>query len=212
MAITFPVNLKSYLAGYGALRPVGRRMNLTDNRTYGESVGGQGYINSYGESLWQGSLYVTPLHHALMRPLEARVRALQRADAYFLIGDVMDDPMSGTPGAPLIDTVIASSGLLRMKGLTAGYKIPAGTKLSWMYGTRYALHETAEVTTANSTGVATVEVTPPIQPGWAVDKPIAMADQAVCAAIMLPGTFNPGEAGPNITEGFSFSWRQTLRT
>lgn len=211
MAISFPVDLKNYLAGYGQIRPMRRRMDTTDNRTYGESAGGAIYINSFGTELWHGQVVVTPLHHALMRPLEARVRALKRSDAEFFIGDLMDDPAPGNPGTPLIDTVVASTGQLRIKGLSANYRIPAGLKLSWRYGTRYALHETVETVNANSTGVATVEVYPAIEPGWATDAPILLASAAYCKAVILPGTFTPGEADANITQGWSFTWRQTLR-
>lgn len=212
MPVTFPVNLFDYLSDYGRLRPMRRRFDITDPRTYAESNGGQGYINSFGTSLWYGSLQVTPLHTSLMRPLEARMRLLLRADAIFLLGDPMDDPARDSPGAPNISAVSTTTGVLTIKGFNPGYAIPAGLRLGFKYGTRYAYHETSEKVSANSSGIANVEVFPPIEPGWAANTPIKLGSDAIMAATMVPGSWEPGEADATQTQGFTFTFRQSLRT
>lgn len=212
MPVTFPVDLVDYLSDYGRLRPMRRRFDITDPRSYAESNGGQSYINSYGTQLWYGNMMVTPMHNALMRPLEARMRQLLRADAIFLLGDPMDDPAPGNPGAPNISTVNATTGLLTIKGLTASYAIPAGMRLSFKYGTRYAYHETTERVVANTSGVATVEVIPPIEPGWAANAPIKFGSDAEMAAFIVPGSWQPGEADADNSQGFTFTFKQSLRT
>lgn len=211
MAITFPVGLRTYFAEVGELRPMRRRLHISDNRSYAESYGGESYVSSYGTSLWQGLVEVTPLHTALMRPLEARVRALQRADAVFFIGDLMDDPAPPNAGAPQIAGV-AGNGQLNLSGMTPGYRMPIGLKLSFGYGTRFAYHEIIDDGVVSSNGTVGVEVYPPVEPGWTAGTAVQLGNQAVCAAIMLPKTLSESDAGPNISQGFSFAWRQTLRT
>ena len=211
MALTFPINLKTHLQPYGMIRPMRRKLSISDNRSYAEAANGDVYVSSFGTALWQGSITVTPMNTAQMRQLEARIRVLQRADAVFFIGDTMDDPANGNPGSPLIAGVNASTGVLNIKGMTGNYAIRAGMRLSWRYGNRYAYHETVEQVTAGPGGVANVEVNPPIEPGWEVDTPILMGSEAYCAAVMMPGTLEEGEADGMITQGFTFTWRQTLR-
>lgn len=212
MPTTFPVNLQNYLSAYGRLRPMRRRFDITDGRTYAETNGGEGYVTSFGTQLWFGSMTVTPLHTALMRPLEARMRLLLRADAIFLTGDPMDDPAPGNPGNPTVGGVNATTGILTINGFTGGYVVPAGLRLSFNYGGgRFAYHETTEQVTASGGGTANVEVTPPVEPGWVAGNPVFLGDAARMAARIIPQSWNPGEADHNLTQGFSFNFRQTLR-
>lgn len=212
MPVVFPVVLQTYLANYGRLRPMRRRFDITDGRSYAETMGGEAYVNSFGTQLWFGSLTVTPLHLALMRPLEARMRQLLRADAVFLIGDPMDDPAPGNRGNPTIGGVNATTGILTINGLTGGYVVPAGLRLSFRYGSRYAYHETTEQVNASGGGSANVEVTPPIEPGWSAGTQIRLGDDAYFAARIVPQSWNPGDADAVQSQGFSFNFRQTLRT
>lgn len=214
MSISFPVDLVSYFAAVGGLRVRSNAFNLSDPRTYNETQGGEGLVTSFGTRLWYGEVTVTPLHNALMRPLEARCRYLQRADARFFIGDLMADPLPMTPPSTFtLQNVQSSSGRVRFTVPTSipGLTIPVGTKFSFDFAGRRALHELLEpITNPTPTWTSFRENVPPVQPGWEVDTPVSWGPDAKCLAIMLPDTLQLAASGPTATEGFTFSWRQTL--
>lgn len=210
MPVTFPVVLTSYFENAGKLMPTTRTFRITDPRSYNETKGGDGIVTGYGYPLWYGKVSVVPLHHALQRPLEARARFLTSTGAEFYIGDLMEDPIGQNPTISAFDNTTSST--LSLAGLTPGYVVRTGTRMSFNFSGRRALHEAVNDATANASGVASsIEVWPPIQPGLTVGAAVAMGGNARCKATLLPGTLEEGVADANMSEGFTFAWRQTLR-
>lgn len=213
--ITFPVGIDEYFAAVGGLKVVQRDFDLSDPRSYSETKGGGGFAKAYGTPLWYGSLIVAPMHPSRMRPLEARLRYLQRADAIFYIGDAMDDPAPAAWGTSFsLGAVTASNGLIRLDGLVPGTVVPAGTRFSFNYtGNRRAMHETLENSTANGSGQLTqLAVNPPILPGYTVGASVQIRAAARCAAMLPKDGVSTGSAYERHAEGFELSWRQTLRS
>lgn len=214
MPVTFPTHINTHFneGGAGGLKVMQRRFDLTDPRSMQETLGGEAVVSTYGTFLWFGQVVVVPLHNALQRKLEAKVRALQRSDARFYIGDLMDDPLAGINTSPVIGTVSAADNhVIRIDGMPPSFVLDPGIKLSFSYGGgRTALHETATRAAANASGQLSISVFPIIQPGWVVGNPVTFGSAAHCKAYMVPRSLKTGGAGPDNTEGFTFMWRQTL--
>lgn len=214
MAISFPIGIHEHFEqdSAGGLKVIQRNFLLTDPRSLDETVGGDAIVATYGTNLWYGDVTVVPLHNALQRKLEAKVRVLGRHDARFYIGDVMDDPIPGLTGTQTLAAVNSTDNhIIRIAGLPSGLVLPVGTKISFDYGGgRRALHEIGTRGAASSSGELTVTVFPILQPGWVIGNTVQLGDQSRCKAFMVPGSLKPGTAGPDSTPGFTFGWRQTL--
>jgi hypothetical protein len=86
----------------------------------------------------------------------------------------------GSPGAPLVNGAGQSGVALNVKGLTAGYQVLEGYWLTILdfAGTRY-LHQVVTSVTANGSGLATVQIDPPIRANFLDNATIQLATPQV---------------------------------
>lgn len=217
-ALTFPLALEDFFDG---LRITTTGFDLTERMRRSETGGGESLVSDLSPRLWQFRFQVRTTTHAEQRAAEAKARILKQAGRPFFVTDpTAAYPASDPDGSTLGSSTVTIASLnsdnrrLTLTGLPANYELPAGTLLSFTYGSpaRYALHEVVAGVTAYGTGTTQLfEVSPFIRPGATVGTWVTLI-KPFCKAVMMPGSW---EAGPRrvdgFTEGFSFDAIQTLR-
>lgn len=218
MPISYPLSLAQFLDLLSVSRVT---MSPGEAVIQSTTRGGEVLRSDLGTRLWQGRVIVAPGTRAEMDQQVALAEALLEAGGSFMVArrsriGPQADPTGTILGASSVTISAISSDRrdLTLAGLPAAYTLTRGDLLSFTYGTapvRNALHRVLSTRTANGSGVMTqLAVTPLIRPGAAVGNPVTLVRPA-CKAVIVPSSFNPESEGRDLTEGFSFDWRQTLR-
>lgn len=214
MARSFPLTLGQFA---GCLPVASSTLAPADNTIQTVTRGGEVLQAAVGASLWQGDVVLAEYRTPRMDEIRATLAMLRALGGSFLVAPFhrlgpIADPRGTILGgaAPKISSIAGNSRDLTIKSLPAGYVLSAGDFLSFLYGsapTRYGFHQVAVGATANGSGVATVEVTPPIRPGAAADAAITLVRPVMKAVLTDPqfGTVSLRRSG-----GVSFSFAQTL--
>lgn len=218
MPFSYPLSLAQFLDLLSV-----SRVTMTPGEAVVQSAtrGGEVLRSDLGTRLWQGRIVVAPGTRAEMDSQVALAEALLEAGASFMVArrsrvGPQADPAGTILGAASVTISAISSDRrdLTLAGLPAAYTLTRGDLLSFTYAaspTRHALHRVLSTRTANGSGVMTqVAVTPLVRTGAAVGNPVTLVRPA-CKAVVVPGSFTPESEGGDLTEGFSFDWRQTLR-
>ncbi len=197
---------------------------LPDNRRFNRTAGGLVIGSERGARLWQGSIQMIPLGHRDASFLDARMSLLTGSGMSFLIYDGrvaypkadLDGSILGA-ATPVLNTVNANMNDITISGLPAGYVISNGDMIGYTYGSspvRRALHKVAVGgSAANGSGVSpTLQVTPPIRPGYVAGATLVTLIKPAIAAQVVPGSYVPPNYQPGVisTPG-SFDFIQTLR-
>lgn len=218
MAFTFPMPLTDFFEG---LPITELSFDLSEALEMAETGGGEVTTADIGERLWRASLTLRPMYYAEAERIKARLNLMRYAGRSLLAHSLpviypADDPTGSKLGAstPKIVNVAANNRDLRIGGLPVGYRLSTGDFLSFTYGanpTRYALHQVSGTNAvAQASGECTVEVTPFIQPGWAINAPIRLIKPQF-KAIVRPGSTNAGRSGQQWTNGIALEIIQTFR-
>lgn len=206
---------------FDGLRIQSVSFHLPGTRQHSRTAGGEVLSAVLGNSLWQGSITVTPGYHRDMAAVQARVELLDQAGDPFLVHSMpiwtprYDPDGSIIAGySPTIENLNPNNRRLLIAGLPPGYRLQAGDFLSFEYGenpTRYALHRVVGPTrTANSEGnMNQIDVLPHIRPGATVGTGVTLV-KPVCKAVMVPGSIRWPSSSALITDGLSFDFIQTL--
>lgn len=217
MALTYPLAL----ASFQDMQSIVESTFALDEAMLANRTGGGEIISSaIGTRLWRGRLTCRGHAYIDLDQMTARVDLLRRAGTSFLvtlpsrIGPQLD-PDGAILGASTPEiTAIASNNVdVTIGGLPAGYQLRRGDLMSWTYlssPTRYALHQVVTNTTANGSGVMTVEIMPPVRPGYVTPIAITLI-RPVCKAVIVPGSYQPPTVTRQGPARFSFDWQQTLR-
>lgn len=218
MALSFPLTTAQFINL--VLLPITQTWTLGEASEYNETAGGEVIPASYGPRLWQGTVQVATQSPGDHENAVARLELLNQAGASFMMSPLWrDGPQSDPDGSilgastPQITNVNANMRDITISGLPVGYLLTRGDYLGFGYGspTRFAFHRIVTGGTANGSGVAgSIEVSPPIRPGYSVPFDVDLVRPRL-KAVVVPGSFRPGTYSRYNVEGFSFSWRQTLR-
>lgn len=215
--IDFPLQLNEFADG---LRVRSQEFDLSENLRSTEDGGGRILTADAGPRLWEGSVTVATHTHAGQRAAQALAQVLRQAGASFLINDRKGKYPAADPGGALLGAAavtltapVAGADTLTLAGLPVGYVLTPGDYLSYAYGSsseKFALHQVTLGGTAAADGTLTVGVVARVRPGVSEGAAVTLIG-AACKAVMVPGSFKSGTIGLAATDGFSFSFRQTLR-
>jgi hypothetical protein len=215
MAFAFPLSQAQFL---DQLRVQSARFWLPESLTMESTEGGEIFTADRGPRLWQAEFTLAQGHHHTVDESEARLALLAQAGRSFLAYDPRrTGPKADPEGAalagftPKISTTTARE--VTLSGLPAGYQISRGDYLGWTYGSnpvRYALHRAVTAPVADGTGLAVVEVIPNIRPGTTAGTTVTLL-RPVCKMVLVPGSYEPGQAARVFTAGATFRAQQTLR-
>lgn len=218
MALTFPLSLPQFFNKLPIMTPA---FSLGEAMQTSQTGGGEQLASLLGTRLWKGQVVFGRMTYAEMADIEGLVDALRQPGRSFMAYDARypwprNDPNGAIVAARsvVIASLPAGAQTLTLSGLSAGYVIPNGTYLSFIYGSapaRQALHRVNVGGTANGAGVTPVlDVVPAIRPGALVGAAVTLVRPS-CKAVIIPGTTEPGVSGRGIVEGYTFSFTQTLR-
>lgn len=220
MALTFPLSLAAFADKlFGPERSVSSvSWLLQDNRELSGLGSGQFLEADLAPALWAGEVTLRPFYHADARRIEALLNAVIRSKGDFYLYDPRlpapsTDPKGTTLGASTVQiNSLPDAKSMSLKGLPPAYAIPAGSYLSFDYGTpaRRAFHEFSEDATANGSGVTPAfEVSPFIRTGAAVNQTVTLYKPAAKVRIK-PGTLSVQSAQDPTFTTISFSVVQKL--
>lgn len=215
MAFAFPLSQAQFL---DQLRVQSSRFWLPESLTLESSEGGEIFSADRGPRLWQAEFTLAQGHHHTVDESEARLALLAQAGRSFLAYDPRrTGPKADPEGAGLVGFTpkisITTGREVTLSGLPSGYQISRGDYLGWTYGTnptRYALHRAVTAPVADGTGLAVVEVIPNIRPGTTAGTTVTLI-RPVCKMVLVPGSYEPGQAARVFTAGATFRAQQTLR-
>lgn len=220
MPLSFPLSYADFL---GALPISSMTLECPEVSEASQTAGAETLVDSVGNRYWQGEVKLGRLQRHEKREAQVLLDVAQSVGASFMVNDVTqpfprDDPTgAGLAGAaPKITSLPTDKRLIGLWDLPAGYVLRRGDFLAFEYRSnpvRFALHRIVDktVTVSGAAGFTpTFEVLPHIEPGAALDAPVALIRPA-CKAIIIPGSVNPGSTTNFITEGMSFRFMQTLR-
>ena len=215
MALNFPLSLSDF---FDDLPVANVTFKADDNRSFTETGGGELITAARGARLWGGQITLDIDSHAKIAAVEAKMSLLEQAGASFMIYDLRkpyptSDPLGASisGASPRISALNVNNREVDLSGLPSGYVISPGDMIAWEYGsspTRYALHRVVTGGTASGGLLASVELTPFLRPGTAVNTPVSLIRPA-CKAVIDKAAYGSGRSV--ITQGGSFNWRQTLR-
>jgi hypothetical protein len=217
MALTFPLSLAAFL---DQIPQVSVTMTLGDAILVNQTGGGEILRSAHGTRLWRGRITGRGHPYIDLDQITSRIELMLTAGASFLVtqssrNGPIEDPDGTILGAatPQITTFSGNNRDVTLGGLPAGYILRIGDLLSFTYlsgPTRYALHRLVTQGTANGSGVASVELMPPVRPGYSAPASITLI-RPVCKAVIVPGSYQPPEISRDRRAMFSFDWQQTLR-
>lgn len=214
MAFTFPLSTAQFMA---LINIKSVRFWLPESRTFESSEGGEVFTAERGPRLWQAEFSLAPGDHQTVDECEARLSLLAQSGASFMAydprrtGPRYDPTGSGLTGYSPVIGAATTARDLRITGLPNGYGIVRGDYIGFAYGSspvRYALHRAVSNWSASG-GSATVEVVPPLRPGWATGAAVSFV-RPTCKMVVLPG-YSSGVGEGIATSGATFRAQQTLR-
>jgi hypothetical protein len=218
MALGYPLSLGQFFEDTEIST---QRFTLSDSRQFNTTGAGHILDASLGSRLWTGEVTLRPMLHQDMLKIESRIELLLEPGASFLVYDKRctwpyADPTGSILGAatPTLGAVNVNNVDVTIAGLPVGYVLTQGDMFSFSYSSsplRRALHRIVSGATADGSGNATVQVVPPIRPGYALAASIAL-NKPLMKAKIVPGSyqFSTGTAG-RLSTGATFQMTQTLR-
>lgn len=219
MALTFPLALTDFFAGLPiqTIEP-----DLDEALDYSETGGGELLTADLGPRLWSASVTLRLGEYGEMENIRAKLDTLRYAGRSLLVHAIPSigpqaDPQGVILGASdvRLAAVAGNNRDVTLSGLPAGYVLKGGDCFSFMYGSnpvRYAMHRivaNADVV-ANGSGVAVVESSSFIRPGYVINSAVKLI-KPTFKAVIVPGSVRAGTTGGTKTTGISFMLRQTLR-
>ena len=162
---------------------------------------------------WTADVSLGSNYNNNQKQIAAVMRTLQGSQNAFMLNDPLSKyPQSDPTGALLggsrvqVHTVGANNRSVRLKGLPATYVLTVGDKGQIVFGSnpeRNYFFEISETVTAAAGVTPLFEVFPHLPVGIAVDQTVILAKPA-CKMILLPGSFNPGQATGLHADGLTF--------
>lgn len=217
MAATFPLDLAGL---FNRLARIEATFDLGEAMLSNVTGGGEVITSNHGARLWRGRITGRGQAYIDLDAMTARVDLVRQAGASFFVSPShrdgpQADPLATILGAstPQITNVNANSRDVTISGLPAAYVLTEGDLVSFNYlssPVRYGLHKVVTGATANGSGVATVELMPPLRPGHSVPFNIRL-NKPYCKAVIVPGSYQPPVYDRRGRAVFSFDWMQTLR-
>lgn len=181
------------------------------NDEFSGAADGRFYQAEISDPLWTATVTLAPDYNDQLKRVAARIRALRGSQNSFLMADPLSrypqyDP-DGTILGPSVVKVaaVADPVTIAFKGLPSGYRLTTGDKFSIALGMGTAFHEVSEDVTAGTDGVTpSFGIFPALPSAIAVEAVVRLVN-ASCNVIIVPGSHKPGDMGPKITTGATFS-------
>ncbi|MCV3738384.1 hypothetical protein OCK02_19440 [Rhizobium sp. TRM96647] len=217
MALSHPLNASEFA---NKLRIQTVRWWLQEYQESSMTGGGDFLVADLAPRLWRADVTLIRMSHDDAAEVQALIESLDGSINAFNLYDPRNrypraDP-NGTMIAgstPIISSLSSNNKVLEISDLPAGYKLSGGDMFFFPYGSgtqRLALHRIVSPVTANGAGVASgVEVRPHFRPGVATGIALDFTSP-VARMRIVPGSFEPGTARRNITEGMSFQAQQVI--
>lgn len=212
MALSYPVSLANFS---NRLRVRRLSLHAPTPVKQSQTAGGEIIRARQGATLWEGQCGLSFDHHAPAREIRVMLDLLMDAGASFLLSPAgYAGPASGSVGAGpfTLTSVAANNRDVTLGGLAASSVLTRGDYLSFTYGSnpvRYAFHQVVSLSAvASGGGAVTVEVFPPVQPGWSAGAVVLLKAPRLKAIVV------DREAGESVRvfhDGMSFTFRQVLR-
>ena len=217
MALTFPLALASFVD----LLPIAScSFDLGEAMQVDETGGGEQLMSDLGARLWTGRYAMGPMTFDEATAAQALIDVIRASGRSFLATDLRQrGPRADPTGAgltgytPVISSVSSGDREIGITGAPPGYTLGRGDMLAFAYGTgttRRALHRVVTGGTVNGLGdLPSIEVVPALRSGLPVLPPLTFFRPA-CKAVILPGSFEPGDWRDRLVSGMSFRFVQTL--
>lgn len=214
MALSFPYAVGSFA---DVIRMASIRVTLVASQQISGAGGGKIFVADLGPKYWEFEVSIINMENADARRVQALIEALDESINDFYLYDPRGEyPIADPDGSILgaasvtISALDANNKELTLAGLPTGYVLSPGDYLAFDYGTptKRALHRIVAGATATS-GSATVEVRPHIEPGAATSAPVTLV-KAAARVKMIPGSYDPGTVRQVMTSGMSFKCRQVI--
>lgn len=179
---------------------------------------GQIIAASLAPSLWRATVTLAPMYHADAADVQALIESLDGSmRSFYLHAPQKPYPRADPKGAifgastPTIHTLGVDNKSMRITGVPSTYVLSRGDFLAFNYGSpsRRAFHRIMETVTAVAGLTPSLEVRPHIRPGVVTGASVILIKPAP-RMIMVPGSFNPGNARGVITDGMSFEAIQKI--
>lgn len=214
---TFPLPLDQFFDGL-PIQSV--NFDLPEMLASSQTGGGEILTADLGDRLWRADVVLAPQYYYEMETIKAKLHMLRYAARTLIVHQMpiiapsydRDGVILGASTVTLTN-VAGNNREITLSGLPADYVLTTGDGFSFQYGAnpvRYAFHQIVQGGTASSGGVATVEVVPFIQPGATLPLAVQLI-KPIFKAVIIPGSFDPGESRGKFTTGAKFSVMQTLR-
>lgn len=218
MALSFPLTLAEF---FDTLPIKSVSFDLGESIEMSQTEAGEILTAEMGPRLWRATVNIRVGQYAEIEQVKAKINLLRYPGRSLLVHKIplkapQYDPTGTVLGssAVLLHTVQSNNREIRLNGLPVGYEITVGDCLSFTYGSnpvRYAMHQVATNAVADGSGLTNLfEVTPFIEPGFVLNSAVTLIKPKF-KAILVPGSFNPGESGSKFTDGVSFEVIQTMR-
>ncbi len=131
------------------------------------SGGGQRWSAELDDPLWQVSLSLSQCSWAQAREINAKVSALGTRKSLLFTDPAYSPAAGGNPGtANVVSAISTDRTRVALSGVTAGYTLTAGDRLSIAVGAARYFGEVGETVKANTSGVT---------PQLAIDPPLPFA-------------------------------------
>lgn len=218
MPLAYPLPLASFL---DVLKVSEFTLDVPELVEASQTAGGEMLSSTIGNALWQGEVQLGPLTPQEAQDARVLISTARKAGGSFLVTDIGHRHPKADPGGaatatktPAIAALPSDARLISLSGVP-NLMLTRGDYLSFTYMTgpvRYAFHRVVDASVAaGGDGLTgTFEVEPPLQPGATVGTPVALSN-AICKAIIVPGSVQPGRRRGFTHEGMSFRFQQTLR-
>lgn len=215
MALAFPLDLADFWQGF---RAASVSFTLGEAVAMAETGEGQVLTARVGQRLWYGSVATPITAVGGQDAVVALVDLLRDAAASFLIHDPRRAFPAADPGGAILGasavTVAAVASNRRdvtLQGAPGGYVLSRGDHVSVQYGSGPVRYYLGRVVTGGSFAPnGTVELAPALPAGIGAGATVHLARPRL-KAVMVPESFSGFARLPGHDDGFSFSWRQTLR-
>ncbi|SOC48432.1 hypothetical protein SAMN05892877_1652 [Rhizobium subbaraonis] len=217
MALSFPLNASEFA---NKLRIQTARWWLQEHQESSITGGGEFLVADLAPRLWRADVSLWPMFHDDAAEVQALIESLDGSlNAFNLYDPRKRYPRSDPKGtvidgaSPVISSLSGNNKQLTISGLPANYVLSGGDMFGFLYGPdseRRALHRIVSRVVANAAGVAAgVEVRPHFRPGVVTGTALNFVSP-VARVKLVPGSFEPGTARRNITEGMSFQAQQVI--
>jgi len=217
MAYTFPLPLADFFEG---LPIQSFNSDLGEAMEANQTGAGEITTADLGPRLWRNDITIRVGHYADIERVKAKLNLLRQANRSLLVHSMpfmypQSDPDGSILGASVVtlNTVQVNNREIVLGGLPSGYELTVGDFISWTYGSnpiRYAMHQIVNGDTATGAGLAFVELTPFIHPGYVLGQTVRLI-KPIYKAVVLPGSTKTGESRGQMTNGIQFSLIQTFR-